>query len=53
MICLLFGQYWEKLDNFLFYHLITLIRLQNEINIICAHNYSCHLQALDFHTFHS
>ena len=23
MICLLFGQYWEKLGNFLFHHLVT------------------------------
>ena len=24
MIWLLFGQYWEKLGNFLFHHLVTL-----------------------------
>ena len=30
MSWLLFGLYWEKLDNFLFHHLVTLVPSQSE-----------------------
>ena len=34
MICLLFGQYWEKLGNFLFHHLVTLMT----VYLVCLVN---------------